>query len=80
MGDLLEKTKFSGTVRGCEEPETENKMRSIFYGSAVVIKLSRGSLTYRSVNFGSVFQKEGISGLSGSRTRDLSHPKRESCH
>ena len=80
MGDLLEKTKFGGTLRGCEEPETENKMRSIFYGSAVVIKLSRGSLTYRSVNFGSVFQKERISGLSGSRTRDLSHPKRESCH
>ena len=37
MGDLLEKTKFSGTLRGCEEPETENKMRSIFYGIAVVI-------------------------------------------
>ena len=80
MGGLFEKTKFSATLRACEEPETENKMRSIFYGSAVVIKLSRGSLTYRSVNFGNVFQKEGISGLSGSRTRDLSHPKRESCH
>ena len=80
MGALLEKTKFSGTLRACEEPETENKMRSIVYGIAVVIKLSSGSLTYRSVNFGKVLQKEGLLGLSGSRTRDLSHPKRESCH
>ena len=76
MGALLEITKFSGTLRACEQPETENKMRSIFYGIAVVIKLSSGSLSYRSVNF----QKEELSGLSGSRTRDLSHPKRESCH
>ena len=30
-----------------EEPETENKMRSIVYGIAVVINLSKGSLTYR---------------------------------
>ena len=80
MGALLEKTKFSGTLRACEQPETENKMRSIFYGIAVVIKLSKGSLTNRFVDFGKVFQKEGLSGLSGSRTRDLSHPKRESCH
>ena len=80
MGALLEKTKFSGTLRACEEPETENKMRSIFYGIAVVIKLSKGSLTNRFVDFGKVFQKEGFLGLSGSRTRDLSHPKRESCH
>ena len=57
MGALFEITKFSGTLRACEEPETENKMRSIFYGIAVVIKLSSGSLTYRSVNFGKVFQK-----------------------
>ena len=62
MGALLEKTKFSGTLRACEEPETENKMRSIFYGIAVVIKLSKGSLTYRSVNFGKVLQKEGTIG------------------
>ena len=80
MGALLEKTKFSGTLRACEQPETENKMRSIFYGIAVVIKLSKGSLTNQSVNFEQVFQKEELSGLSGSRTRDLSHPKRESCH
>ena len=80
MGALLEKTKLSGTLRACEEPETENKMRSIFYGIAVVIKLSKGSLTNRSVNFEKVFQKERLSGLSGSPTRDLSHPKRESCH
>ena len=80
MGALLEKTKFSGTLRACEEPETENKMRFIFYGIAVVIKLSKGSLTNQSVNFEQVFQKEELSGLSGSRTRDLSHPKRESCH
>ena len=26
------------------------------------------------------FQNLIVSGLSGSRTRDLSHPKRESCH
>ena len=26
------------------------------------------------------FQNLTVSGLSGSRTRDLSHPKRESCH
>ena len=78
MGALFEITKFSGTLRACEQPETENKMRSIFYGIygiAVVIKLSKGSLTYRSVHFGKVLQKEGLSGLSGSRTRDLSHPK-----
>ena len=62
-------------LRACEEPETENKMRSIIYGIAVVIKLSSGSLTYRSVNFWKVLQKEGLLGLSGSRTRDLSHPK-----
>ena len=68
MGALLEKTKFSGKLRACEEPEP------IFYGIAVVIKLSKGSLTYRSVNFGKVLQNEGLSGLSGSRTRDLSHP------
>ena len=80
MGALLEKTKFSGTLRACEEPETENKMRSIFYGIAVVINLSKESLTRQSVNFGKVFQKEYLLGLSGSRTRDLSHPKRESCH
>ena len=80
MGSLPEITKFSDTLETCEEPETENKMRSIVYGIAVVIKLSSGSLTYRSVNFGKVLQKEGLSGLSGSRTRDLSHPKRESCH
>ena len=80
MGALFEITKLSGTLRACGEPETENKMRSIFYGIAVVIKLPKGSLTYRSVNFGKVLQKEGLSGLSGSRTRDLSHPKRESCH
>ena len=80
MGALPEIKKFSGTLRACEEPETENKMRSIVYGIAVVIELSKGSLTYRSVNFGKVLQKEGVLGLSGSRTRDLSHPKRESCH
>ena len=80
MGALLEKTKFNGTLRACEEPETENKMRSIFYGIAVVIKLSKGSLTCLSDNFGKVLQKEGLSGRSGSRTRDLLHPKRESCH
>ena len=50
MRALLEKTKFNGTLRACEEPETENKMRSIFYGIAVVIKLSKGSLTCRSDN------------------------------
>ena len=54
MGALLELTKFSGTLRACEQPETENKMRSIFYGIAVVIKLSSGSLTYRSVGIGPV--------------------------
>ena len=80
MESLPEITKLSDTLKTCEEPETENKMRSIVYGIAVVIKLSSGSLTYRSVNFGKVLQKEGLSGLSGSRTRDLSHPKRESCH
>ena len=78
MGALPEKTKLSGTLRACEEPETENKMRSIFYGIAVVIKLSKGSLTYQSVKEGS--PKGRMLGLSGSRTRDLSHPKRESCH
>ena len=26
MAAFLEKTKFSGTLRACEEPETENKM------------------------------------------------------
>ena len=77
MGALPEIKKFSGTLRACEEPETENKMRSIVYSIAVVIRLSKGSLTYRSVNFGKVLQKEGLSGLSRSRTRDLSHPKRE---
>ena len=56
MGALFEITKFSGTLRACEEPETENKMRSIVYGIAVVIKFSSGSLTYRSVNFGKVLQ------------------------
>ena len=75
MGALPEITKFSGTLKACEKPETENNMRSIVYGIAVVIKLSSGSLTYRSVNFGKVLQKEGLSGLSGSPTRDLSHPK-----
>ena len=55
MGALFEITKFSGTLRACEQPETENKMRSIFYGIAVVIKLSKGS--YQSVNFGKVLQK-----------------------
>ena len=80
MGALFEITKFSGTLRACGQPETENKKRSIFYGIALVIKLSSGSLSYRSVNFGKVLQKEGLSGLSGSRTRDLSHSKRESCH
>ena len=50
MGALLEKTKLSGTLRACEEPDTENKMRSIFYGSAVVINLSKESLTRQSVN------------------------------
>ena len=39
-------------------------MRSIFYGIAVVIKLSSGSLTYRSVNFGKVLQKKGVLGLN----------------
>ena len=58
MGALLEKTKFRGTLRACEEPETEKKMRSIFYGIAVVIKLSKGSLICRSVNFGKVLQKD----------------------
>ena len=28
MGALFEVTKFSGTLRACEQPETENKMRS----------------------------------------------------
>ena len=37
MGALFEIIKFSGMLRACEEPETENKMRSIFYGIAVVI-------------------------------------------
>ena len=68
MGALLEKTKFSGTLGVLRNQKRKNKMRSIFYGIAVVIKLSMGSLTYRSVNFGKVFQKEGLSGLSGSRT------------
>ena len=58
MGALFEITKFSGTLRACEQPETENKMRSIFYGIAVVINLSKESLTRQSVNFGKVFQKE----------------------
>ena len=58
MGALLEKTKFRGTLRACDEPETENNMRSIFYGIAVVINLSKESLTRQSVNFGKVFQKE----------------------
>ena len=49
MGSLPEITKFSDTLKTCEEPETENKMRSIVYGIAVVIKLSSGSLTYQSV-------------------------------
>ena len=60
MGALLQKTKFRGTLRACEEPETENKMRSIFYGIAVVIKLSKGSLTRWSVNFGKILQNEGL--------------------
>ena len=30
MGALFEITKFSGTLRACEQPETENKMRSIY--------------------------------------------------
>ena len=51
-GALLEKTKFRGTLRAWEELETENKMRSIVYGIAIVINLSKGSLTYQSVNFG----------------------------
>ena len=68
MGALLEKTKFSGTLGVLRNQKRKNEMRSIFYGIAVVIKLSMGSLTYRSVNFGKVFQKEGLSGLSGSRT------------
>ena len=68
MGALLEKTKFSGTLGVLRNQKRKNKMRSIFYGIAVVIKLSMGSLTYRSVNFGKVFQKEGLWGLSGSRT------------
>ena len=58
MGALFEIIKFSGMLRACEEPETENKMRSIFYGIAVVINLSKESLTRQSVNFGKVFQKE----------------------
>ena len=58
MGALFEITKLSGTLRACGEPETENKMRSIFYGIAVVINLSKESLTRQSVNFGKVFQKE----------------------
>ena len=45
MGALLEKTKFSGTLRACEEPEMESKMRSIFYGIAVVINLSNAPFT-----------------------------------
>ena len=49
MGALLEKTKFSGTLRACEEAEMESKMRSIFYGIAVVINLSKESLTRQSV-------------------------------
>ena len=81
MGALPEITKFSGTLRACEQPETENKMRSIFYGIAVVIKLSSGSLTYRSVNFGKVLQKEGLTGLYGStEVREYGSTKRESCH
>ena len=66
MGALLEKTKFSGTLRACEEPEP------IFYGIAVVIKLSKGSLNYRSVNFGKVLQSEGLNG-EGVTALDFQH-------
>ena len=76
MGALLEKTKFSGTLRACEEPETENKMRSIFYGIAVVINLSNGSLTLWSVNFGRDYRPCPGVEPGTSRTQSKNHATR----
>ena len=70
------KIRVSGVAPCVNPSENDSRtiMESTFDEEGSLIKIhSDGYINY-------YFKKTNKLGLSGSRTRDLSHPKRESCH